>query len=248
MERDASVAASEWLAEFRATSRASSRATRLRRASSRVVGSGRRCAGVQYQAFVDPSGGRSDCMTLAIGHGEGRECCGARLRAGRCGRRSTRRVRWRTWCRRCWRTGSGRCCGDRFGGVVAAGGVPQARGVVSDGGAAEIGPVQGAVAGGEQPAVRAARSSPKLVTQLVGLERRVGRGGRDSIDHPPGDARRRGERGCGRVRGGARARCGGGRGFDRRDCTGCERWTIWSGCGRARGWTCRTRCGCWWGR
>jgi hypothetical protein len=28
--------------------------------------------------------------------------------------------------------------------------------------------------------------NPKLVTQLVSLERRVGRGGRDSIDHPPG--------------------------------------------------------------
>jgi hypothetical protein len=28
--------------------------------------------------------------------------------------------------------------------------------------------------------------SPKLLAQLVGLERRVGRGGRDSIDHAPG--------------------------------------------------------------
>jgi hypothetical protein len=27
---------------------------------------------------------------------------------------------------------------------------------------------------------------PRLVGQLVSLERRVGRGGRDSIDHPPG--------------------------------------------------------------
>jgi hypothetical protein len=40
------------------------------------------------------------------------------------------------------------------------------------------------------PAVNARRvellDHPKLVTQLVGLERRVGRGGRDSIDHAPG--------------------------------------------------------------
>jgi len=27
---------------------------------------------------------------------------------------------------------------------------------------------------------------PLLASQLAGLERRVGRGGRDSIDHPPG--------------------------------------------------------------
>ena len=30
--------------------------------------------GVRYYAFCDPSGGRSDSMTLAIGHGEGEEC------------------------------------------------------------------------------------------------------------------------------------------------------------------------------
>jgi hypothetical protein len=40
------------------------------------------------------------------------------------------------------------------------------------------------------PAVMARRvdllDDPKLLAQLVGLERRVGRGGRDSIDHPPG--------------------------------------------------------------
>ena len=40
------------------------------------------------------------------------------------------------------------------------------------------------------PAVNARRVElldlPKLVAQLVGLERRVGRGGRDSIDHAPG--------------------------------------------------------------
>ncbi len=27
---------------------------------------------------------------------------------------------------------------------------------------------------------------PRLIAQLVGLERRTARGGRDSIDHPPG--------------------------------------------------------------
>jgi hypothetical protein len=27
---------------------------------------------------------------------------------------------------------------------------------------------------------------PRLIAQIVGLERRVARGGRDSIDHPPG--------------------------------------------------------------
>ena len=44
--------------------------------------SGRRCGGVQYWAFVDPSGGRADSMTLAIGHGGGAGVRGIGLRAG----------------------------------------------------------------------------------------------------------------------------------------------------------------------
>jgi hypothetical protein len=28
--------------------------------------------------------------------------------------------------------------------------------------------------------------NPKLINQFIGLERRTARGGRDSIDHPPG--------------------------------------------------------------
>ena len=88
---------------------------------------------------------------------------------------------------------------------------------------------------------------PKLVKQLVSLERRVGRGGRDSIDHAPGMHDDVANAVAG-VSTWCSARCGGGRRSNRRGCTGYERWTIWSGCGRARGWTCRTRCGCWWAR
>ena len=45
--------------------------------------------GVAYQAFVDPSGGSSDSMTLAIAHTEGErivlDCIGKRSPSAQCG-------------------------------------------------------------------------------------------------------------------------------------------------------------------
>jgi hypothetical protein len=71
LERDSSLAASEWLAQFR-----SDLETYVsREAVEACIEPGIRerapVAGVRYAAFVDPSGGRNDAMALAIGHLEG---------------------------------------------------------------------------------------------------------------------------------------------------------------------------------
>jgi hypothetical protein len=74
LERDPSVGASEWLAEFRSDVES----YMSREAVEACIEPGCRerwpVAGVRYIAFVDPSGGRSDAMTLAIAHAEGQDC------------------------------------------------------------------------------------------------------------------------------------------------------------------------------
>ena len=140
--------------------------------------------GVQYHAFVDPSGGRSDSMTLAVGHGEGREYGvidvirevrppfdPASAVAELVGTLLAYNIR--------------EVSGDKYGGEWPPAefrrhGVwyRSAEKAKSD------------IYRELLPAVNARRVElldvPKLVAQLVGLERRVGRGGRDSIDHAPG--------------------------------------------------------------
>jgi hypothetical protein len=71
MERDASDAAAEWMAEFR--SDLESFISRESVLACVDVGIRERppTAGVTYQCFVDPSGGSNDSMTCCIGHSEG---------------------------------------------------------------------------------------------------------------------------------------------------------------------------------
>jgi hypothetical protein len=183
LERDPSIGASEWLALFR--SDIESYITR--EAVEACIEPGVRerppVAGVRYAAFCDPSGGRADSMTLAIGHRE--QDCGVvdcireikppfdpasvvREFSETLATYGVREVRadryggeWPTaefrkhgiWCRPADKPKS-----DLYRELL--------------------------------PGINARRvellDDPKLVAQLVGLERRVGRGGRDSIDHPPG--------------------------------------------------------------
>jgi hypothetical protein len=183
LERDASVAASEWLAEFRADIESFI----TREAVEACIEPGVRerppQSGQRYEGFVDPSGGRSDAMTLAIGHRKGEV---AILDA-------TREVR--------------PPCDPattvlEFAGTLAAYGIREVRGDRYGGEwpAAEF-RKRGIWYRTEElsksdlyreflPAINSRRvellDNPRLVTQLVSLERRVGRSGRDSIDHPPG--------------------------------------------------------------
>lgn len=183
LERDASVAASEWLAEFRSDIESFVTREAVEACIEAGVRERPRVSGVRYAAFCDPSGGRSDAMTLAIGHGEG-DC--AILDA-------IREVR---------PPFDPASVVIEFAGTLAAYGLREVRGDKYGGEwpAAEFRKRGVWYRASDQPksdlyrellpAINARRvellDNPKLVVQLVSLERRVGRGGRDSIDHPPG--------------------------------------------------------------
>ena len=68
MERDAASAASEWLAQFRTDIAAWIARNALQACVSTGVYERPPQVGLRYSAFVDPSGGSSDSMTLAIAH------------------------------------------------------------------------------------------------------------------------------------------------------------------------------------
>ena len=139
---------------------------------------------IDYSAFCDPSGGVSDAMTLAVAHlAEGATCvldavleirppfdpeaavaeCAALLR----------------------RFGISRVLGDRYAGEW-----PVARfredGIEFE----QSGRPKSDIYHDLLPLLNAKRvellDNPRLAAQLVGLERRTARSGRDSIDHAPG--------------------------------------------------------------
>jgi hypothetical protein len=140
-------------------------------------------AGVSYRAFVDPSGGSSDSMTLAVAHlekGRGILDC-VREVVPPFSPESTVVEFVRVL--RSYRVT--RVKGDHYGGDWPAERFRE-KGIgyeVSDLNKSEI-------YGEFLPLVNAARVQyldvPRLVNQTCALERRTARGGRDSIDHPPG--------------------------------------------------------------
>lgn len=187
LEEDPEAAAAEYLAEFRRDV-----STFLaREAIEACVTPGRRelppMAGTSYVAFCDPSGGSSDAMTLAIAHAEGR---GDELRAVLDAVREVRPpfspdavVREFAELLRAYRIETVR--GDRYGGEWPAERF-RVHGI-------EYRPADLAKSDLYRELlapVNAGRVElldlPRLVGQLAGLERRVARGGRDSIDHAPG--------------------------------------------------------------
>lgn len=153
-----------------------------------VIVTGRReippLPGVQYAAFVDPSGGSQDSFTLAIGHGE---------RGGRGVLDLVREVRppfspdavvadfaatLRTY-------RVTKVQGDRYAGEW-----PRERFAVHGIRYEPAEQTKSDLYRELLPLVNGARIElldlPRLYAQLVGLERRTARGGRDSTDHPPG--------------------------------------------------------------
>jgi len=185
-ERDPQSAAAEYGAEFRTDIEAFV----AREVVEALVVPGRHelppLAGTIYNAFVDPSGGSADSMTLAIGHfeGAGHDHCVLDL---------VREVRppfspesvVSEFARTLRDYHVFTVTGDRYGGEWPA---ERFR---------EHG-IRYAVA--EKPKSDLYREflpllnsnriglldHPRLIAQLCGLERRTARGGRDSIDHPPG--------------------------------------------------------------
>jgi hypothetical protein len=140
--------------------------------------------GIGYSAFCDPSGGVSDAMTLAVAHlGTDAVCVlDAALEIRPPFDPEAAVAECSTLLRR---FGISRVTGDRYAGEW-----PVARfrehGIAFEQSARPKSDIYHDLL----PLLNAKRveliDNPRLAAQLVGLERRVGRTGRDSIDHSPG--------------------------------------------------------------
>lgn len=189
MAEDPAAASAEWMAEFRDDISAFVTREAVEACISPEVLERSPVKGVRYSAFVDPSGGSSDSMTLAIGHSqlsEDKKRSIAVLDA-------VREIRapfnpdsavdefatlLRTYAVRTVR-------GDRYAAewVVSAFLKVGIEYRASDLSKSEIyRDFLPRLNSGEVDLL----DNPRLISQLLGLERRTARGGRDSIDHAPG--------------------------------------------------------------
>jgi hypothetical protein len=183
MDRDAAAAAAEYLAQFRTDveafiTREAVEACVQPRLSERQAVRER-----SYVAFVDPSGGSSDAMTLAIAHTEGKTQILDVIRERRPPFSPEAVVEEFTNLMKKYRVS--KVYGDRYGGEWPREQFTK-RGVFYE--------------PAEKPKSELYRDllplinsgavdlldNERLVQQLVMLERRTSRGGKDSIDHPPG--------------------------------------------------------------
>jgi hypothetical protein len=140
---------------------------------------------LRYVAFVDPSGGSADSMTLAIAHLDA-ATKHVVLDAVRERRPpfSPDQVA-KEFCELLKTYGIRRVTGDRYGGEW-----PRERFRVHGIQYALAEQPKSDLHGALLPLLNAGRAElldlPRLAAQLVGLERRTARSGRDSIDHAPG--------------------------------------------------------------
>ena len=144
-------------------------------------------SGYDYSAFVDPSGGSQDSMTLAISHREGDDDDGLAVID------ATREVKppfspegvVSEFCALLSRYGITRVTGDRYAGEWPR---EQFRKHGVDYEISES--PRSDLYRDMLPVLNSGRvvllDDEKTVNQIVGLERRTARGGRDSIDHAPG--------------------------------------------------------------
>lgn len=183
IERDASAASAEYLAEFRTDVEA----FLGREVIDKVTALGRLelppDSRHRYVAFVDPSGGSADSFTLAIAH-----------REGDCGVLDAVRERKppfspdgvvTEFAELLKAYGLHSVTGDRYGGEW-----PRERFRVAGISYEPSERTKSEIYQGLLPLVNSGRvellESERLANQLSTLERRVARGGRDSIDHSPG--------------------------------------------------------------
>lgn len=182
-ERDAVVAATEYGAEFRSD---------LEAYVSREVVEACVIPGLKvrpparsllYKAFVDPSGGANDAMTLSVAHLE-RDRCIVDLLIERKPPFSPEAV-VAEFVETLKAYGLSSVTGDRYAGEWPREAFRR-RGIAYE----LAGETRSELYQGLLPLLNSGRiellDDNRLVSQIAGLERRVARGGRESIDHAPG--------------------------------------------------------------
>lgn len=181
-ERDASVASSEYGGEFRNDLEAFVSRELVEACVDLDVRERPRSMAIRYCAFVDPSGGGADSMTLAIGHPEDNRAVVDAMRERKPPFSPESVVEEFAALLKSY--GLSEVTGDRYAGEWPR------EAFRRHGIAYKL---------AEQPRSQlyqdmlpllnsrriALLDSPVLVSQISGLERRVARGGRESIDHPP---------------------------------------------------------------
>jgi hypothetical protein len=181
-ERDPDSAAAEYGAEFRSDLEAYVSREIVEAAIDPGVHERAPIDGVHYFGFVDPSGGASDAMTLAIAHCENRELTLDAVRERRppfspdavTAEFADLLKRYRLF----------KVSGDRYGGEW-----PREKfrehGITYQVSERTKSDIYRDVLPELNSRSVALLDEPRLVAQLAGLERRTSRGGRDLIDHAP---------------------------------------------------------------
>ena len=184
MERDAASAAAEYGAQFRSDVESFINREAVEACVSIGVRERPPVSGTWYKAFVDPSGGSgSDLMTLAVGHREGSVAVIDAVREVK--PRFSPEAVVDEFCRLLKAYGVRSVQGDKFGGDWPREQFKK-RGITYEPAARPKSDLYRDLL----PVINSRRiellDHPRLVQQIVGLERRTAWGGRDSIDHGDG--------------------------------------------------------------
>lgn len=183
MERDPASAAAEFLAQFRSDIEAFVTKEAVEGCVSSGIFERPHLSDFEYVAFVDPSGGSADSMTLAVGHHENEVAVVDAIRERKPPFSPEDVVAEFAAVLKSY--GIDSVTGDRYAGEW-----PRERfsahGVTYE----PASKPKSNLYGDLLPAINSKRvdllDHQRLVNQLIGLERRTARGGKDSIDHAPG--------------------------------------------------------------
>ena len=183
-ERDAASAAAEYGAQFRSDVAEFVSMDVLEACTADDVFELPPMSGASYVAFVDPSGGSSDSMTLAIAHrdddGVAVLDCVREVMAP-----FSPEIVVEDFCRTLAAYGVAKVCGDRYAGEWPSEQFAK-RNVTYE----PSEKVKSDIYRDTLPLLNSRKcellDNRRLISQLHGLERRTARGGRDSIDHSPG--------------------------------------------------------------
>jgi hypothetical protein len=183
IERDPAFAAAEYLAEFRTDLEVFVSLEAIRACIKPDVRERLPERPHRYVAFVDPSGGTSDSMTLAVAHKEGSTAILDCVRE--CKPPFSPEVVTQEFCDLARKYRCTKLVGDRYGGEWPR---EQVRNHGLNYEPADK--TKSELYIDLLPLINSGAcdllDNERLVSQLASLERRTTRGGRDSIDHPPG--------------------------------------------------------------
>lgn len=182
-ERDPASASAEYGAEFRSDLEAFVSREIVEAAIDPGVHERPPIDGVRYFAFVDPSGGQSDSMTLAIAHVEKRVLALDAVRERKAPFSPESAVSDFATVLKSYKIS--RVEGDRFGGAWPAESFARHKISYHPAGKTRSELYRDVLPELNSKTV-ALLDEPKIIAQFTTLERRTSRGGKDIIDHPPG--------------------------------------------------------------